>query len=52
MCVELGEMICMTTTFSSLAGFTTSGCGCEEGYHSNSVYYLFFIKNVSKTLKI
>jgi hypothetical protein len=28
------------TTFSSLAGFTTSGCGCAEGYHPNSVYYL------------
>ena len=40
MCVELGELICVTTTFSSLAGFTTSGCGCAEGYHSNSVYYL------------
>ena len=40
MSVELGELTCAITTFSSPAGCTTSGCERAEGYHTNSVYYL------------
>jgi hypothetical protein len=43
-------VICEIATFSSPAGFTTSGCERAEAYHTNPVFCLIFANIIAQFL--